>query len=84
MQSSFVLDSHLTELKGRLDENEFSKMCKRYGKVMWEAYSQILSPIFDEHPDLLPVKMGGSYVTNDENYKKIHELISEQTAVSRS
>lgn len=37
-QSSFILDSFLYELKESLEPEEFQEYCKKFGKVMGEAY----------------------------------------------
>ncbi|HEY3699071.1 MAG TPA: hypothetical protein VGK97_07050 [Spongiibacteraceae bacterium] len=78
-QSSFILDSFLNELRGKLSPDEFSEYCKKFGKVMGEAYIEILAPIWKQYPELLPKKMGGKYNFSDEIYKNIYDLILSQT-----
>jgi hypothetical protein len=78
MQSNFILDSYLNYLKENLEEKEFQAYCKKFGKIMGETLFQVLNPIWEEHPELKPVKMGGTYKTNDEHHKRIHQLIMNQ------
>lgn len=76
-QSSMILDSHLNYLKEVLDEEEFEDICKRFGKVMGEAYFQILDPIWKAHPDLLPEKMGGKYKVDENIYLEFQSLVKK-------
>lgn len=52
-----------------------AEYCRKFGKVMGEAYFQVLAPIWDQCPDLKPEKMGGLYITKDEHYRRIYELV---------
>ena len=76
-QSSIILDSHLNYLKEVLDEDEFKVMCKKVGKVMGEAYFQILDPIWKEFPELLPEQMGGNYKVDKGMHKDFQELVKK-------
>ena len=42
-------------------EEEFEAYKYQVGKCMGEIYLSILEPIFEEHPDLLPENLGGSF-----------------------
>lgn len=76
-QSSMILDSHLNYLKEVLDEDEFKVMCKKVGKVMGEAYFQILDPIWKEFPELLPKQMGGNYRVDENMHQEFQGLVKK-------
>lgn len=69
-------------LRESLDPEEFSLYCKKFGKVMSATFTEVLNPIFEQYPELVPEKMGGSYKTNDEHYKNICELVMRQAEIS--
>ncbi len=75
--SSMILDAQLRELKEVLDEEEFKALAKKFAKPMGYIYFELLSPIWDEYPELLPDKMGGSYKINDEMYRELQEVVQK-------
>jgi ABC-type transporter MlaC component len=80
-QANYILDSYLSELKQSLEPEEFSLYCKKFGKIMSTTFSEVLNPIFEQYPELVPEKMGGSYKTNDEHYNTIRELVIRQSKI---
>ncbi len=81
-QSSMLLDSHLRDLQEVMSKAEFKATCQKFGKAMGEIYLQLLDPIWKEHPDLLPEKMGGSYKVNETMYKELYEVVQKYACVS--
>lgn len=81
-QSSMLLDAHLKNLQEVLEKEEFSLLCRKFGNAMGEIYFQLLEPIYKEHPDLLPEKMGGPYKTNDSMYKELSKVVSKYASPS--
>jgi len=75
--SSMILDAQLRELKDVLDETEFKELSKRFAKPMGYIYYEILAPIWDEYPELLPEKLGGSYKINDDMYHEMQLLVKK-------
>lgn len=84
LQSTFVLDSYLLELRDKLEPEEFKDICLRFGKIMGEAHFEVLSPLWKQYPDLLPDKMGGPYKTNQEHYRNIYNLVVSQVEPLRN
>jgi len=76
-QVSMILDSHLGDIQDSVETNEFKELCQKVGKVMGEVYFQLLDPIWKEHPELLPEKMGGNYKINESMYKELYEVIQK-------
>lgn len=83
IQSNFILDAYLHDLRERVDPEEFKEYCKKFGKIMGEAFCEVLAPLWAQYPDLLPEKMGGPYQTNDEHYKNIYKLVMVQAGLSK-
>lgn len=75
--SSMILDVQLRELKDILDETEFKEISKKFSKPMGYIYFELLAPIWDEYPELLPDKMGGSYMTNEDMYNELQSVVQK-------
>jgi len=79
LQSNALLNQYLMDLEGDLEKNEYKKHCEKFGKVMAEIYLEILKPIWDEYPDLLPVEMDGNYQIDQKLFKEIYEFAQGQS-----
>jgi hypothetical protein len=55
------LNRHLLKLQSQLDVNEFDKYRRGFGQVMGALLTELVNPIYSEHPELKPVQMGGTY-----------------------
>lgn len=73
-----MLSSFLDVLREELSEDEFKQYCRKFAKIMGEPYFEVLSPLYEEPPDLKPKKLGGTLETNDDHYKNIYDLIIKQ------
>ncbi len=75
--SSMILDIQLRELKDVLDDMEFKELSKKFAKPMGYIYYEILAPIWDEYPELLPDKMGGEYIISEEMYNELQTVVQK-------
>jgi hypothetical protein len=71
LKASYILDKQLSYLKPKCGADEFSAICKNFGKCLGEIYFQIIEPITREHPDLKPRKLGGTYDVDENIYRDI-------------
>lgn len=56
------LNRHLIKLQSQLDTAEFHKYRRGFGEVMGALLTEVVNPIYSEHPNLKPTQMGGPYV----------------------
>ncbi len=56
------LNRHLIKLQSQLEPTEFDKYRRGFAEVMGALLTEIVNPIYSEHPGLKPTQMGGSYV----------------------
>jgi hypothetical protein len=61
MRINADLNRNLLRLQSQLDAAEFSKYRRGFGQVMGALLTEIVNPIYSEHPDLKPAQMGGTY-----------------------
>ena len=77
-QSNAVLNQYLMDLQDNLDKKEYKEYCHKFGKVMGEIYCEILRPLWEEYPELLPKGMEGTYEIDQKIFKNIYEIASKQ------
>jgi hypothetical protein len=58
------LDAHLSEMKAQCSEEEFARIRRGFGYVPGYMLTDIMMPIYSEHPDLKPKHLGGPYEIN--------------------
>ena len=80
--ASCVMDNHLQNLEGALDKKEFREYAQKTGKIMGEIYTEVLRPLWVEHPEFLPKQMQGEYVVNEQMYKDILEVLNKYAAIN--
>ena len=54
LQSVSQLDKTVQIVKENCDKNEFSTYHKKVGNIMGQVYCDILTPIYDQYPNLMP------------------------------
>jgi hypothetical protein len=55
------LDAQLAELKDQCSDEEFQRYRRGFGYVLGYMFTEIMTPIYAEHPDLKPEQLGGTY-----------------------
>ena len=80
--ASCIVDNHLRSLQDVLDKDEFSDYAQKSGKIMGEIYVEVLRPLWEEYPELLPKQMEGEYVVNEQMYKDILEVLNKYAAIN--
>ena len=61
LQVSAKLDAQLRTLKTQCVDEEFQVYLRGFGYVLGYMFTEIMSPIYAEHPDLKPEQLGGPY-----------------------
>ena len=61
MKVSSTLDKQLKIIMDNSSKDDFEKMRKGVSLVMGYLYTDIMEPLWHEHPDLRPEEMDGSY-----------------------
>ncbi len=79
--ASSLVNSHLQNLQGVLPKEEFNEYAHKTGKVMGEIYVEILRPLWEEHPELLPKQMDGEYAVNEQMYHDLLEVLNKYAAI---
>ena len=81
--ASCIVDNHLRNLQEVLTQDEFNEYAQKTGKIMGEIYVQVLRPLWEEFPELLPDKMdGGEYVVDENMYKDILEVLQKYASIN--
>ena len=81
--ASCIVDNHLSNLQEALTKDEFSEYAQKTGKIMGEIYLQVLRPLWEEFPELLPEQMdGGKYVVDENMYKDTLEVLQKYAAIN--
>ena len=79
LQSNALLNQYLMDLEDNLEKKEYKEHYEKFGKAMAEIYLEILKPLWNEHPDLLPIEMDGTYKIDQKLFKEIYEFTQRQT-----
>jgi hypothetical protein len=79
LQSNALLNQYLMDLEVDLEKSEYKEQCQKFGKVMAEIYLEILKPLWEKYPDLLPSEMDGTYQIDQKLFKEIYEFAQRQT-----
>ena len=74
IQANSLLNQCLMNLQEVLPAHDYKACYPRFGKAMGSIYLDILQPIYDEHPDLLPTEMGGPYSFDQSMFFKLYAL----------
>lgn len=61
LRVSSQVDRQLAKSKTACTEEEFFRIRREVGHAMGRLFDGIIRPIFEEHPDLKPVSLGGTY-----------------------
>jgi len=67
---SAQLDRQLAMLKAQCSEEEFQRYLRGFGYVLGYMFTEIMTPIYAEHPDLKPEQLGGPYRVPSSIYEK--------------
>ena len=67
---SAKLDAQLAVLKAQCSEEEFQRYLRGFGYVLGYMFTEIMTPIYVEHPDLKPEQLGGTYRVPSSIYEK--------------
>ena len=59
-RSGDQLMTALHQLKGEVSSEEFERWNQAVGRSMGTIYEELLEPIFQEHPEVVPKALGGS------------------------
>jgi len=78
LQANALLNQCLTDLESDLPEEELRDYYRKFGKSMGETYLEILEPLWEEHPDLLPVEMEGTFDIDHTIFKTLYKLAATQ------
>ena len=68
LQVSRKLTQHLSKAREECTEEDYTKLCKSFGKVLGCLYSDVMQPIYDRHPELKPVQLDGTYAIDPAIY----------------
>jgi len=69
LKVSAQLDAQLATLKAQCSDEEFQQYRRGFGYVLGYMLTEIMNPIYLEHPDLKPEQLGGTYRVPDSIYK---------------
>lgn len=61
MRVSSTLDKHLRKIMENSSKEDFEKMRSSIGFAMGYLYTDVLEPLWHQHPELRPEDMDGSY-----------------------
>jgi hypothetical protein len=61
LQVSAKLDAQLRILETQCAEEEFQVYLRGFGYVLGYMFTEIMTPIYTEHPELRPEQLGGPY-----------------------
>ncbi len=61
LRVSAKLDAQLAVLKTQCSDEEFQRYLRGFGYVLGYMFTEIMTPIYAEHPDLKPEQLGGTY-----------------------
>ena len=65
------MDQSVGLVRDTCDDAEFESYRRNVGNVMGLILTEILNPIYKEHPDLKPIDLGGSKVIDKSLYEPI-------------
>ncbi|WP_028117788.1 hypothetical protein [Ferrimonas senticii] len=65
MQVSGKLDQSVCFVMDKDSPESFTAYRSSAGKIMGALYLEMLQPLWQRYPELLPVQMGGSYQVDD-------------------
>lgn len=60
-KASAELNAQLARLRDQCSEEEFRRYRRSFGYVLGYMLTEILNPLYDEHPELKPEQLGGTY-----------------------
>ena len=69
LQLSGKLDRHLGRIQAECSEDDFRKFRKGIGYVLGYLYTEVMDPIYREHPQLRPQQLGGPYTVDEGIYE---------------
>jgi hypothetical protein len=55
------LDAQLAKLQSQCSDDEFQQYRRGFGYVLGYMLTEIMNPIYAEHPELKPEQLGGTY-----------------------
>ena len=61
LRLSAELNSQLLKIKGECSDEEFQRYRRGFGYIMGYMLTEVMNPIYAEHPDLKPEQLGGPY-----------------------
>ena len=61
LRVSAKLNEQVAILKVQCPEEEFQRYRRGFGQVLGYMLTEIMNPIYAEHPDLKPEQLGGTY-----------------------
>jgi hypothetical protein len=64
LKTSSDFNAKLISIQEQCTDKEFEKSRLSTGKVLAEILLEFMNPIYDEHPELRPEGLGGSYKVN--------------------
>lgn len=71
-----MVNRNLIEIREKCSEEEFIKYRKGTGYVMGYLQTEFMNPIYEEHPELMPKELGGSYELDTSSYDELFKLIT--------
>ncbi len=66
-----MLNNQLTKIQETCDKQEAQRYTKGTGYVLGYLLTEIMNPIYKEHPDLKPKQMDGPYEIDPEIYENM-------------
>ena len=79
MQISGKLDQSVRFVLDKDTNSNFETYRLNVGKIMGELYLDMLRPLWDRYPELLPEDMGGPYKINPKIYEPSFYMPGEKT-----
>jgi len=61
LRLSAELNSQLLRIKGECSDDEFQRYRRGFGYIMGYMLTEVMNPIYAEHPELKPEQLGGPY-----------------------
>lgn len=62
LETNARFNALLLKIQAECSEQEFSELRSAFGQVMGRVVLEISRPLYERHPELRPVELGGSYV----------------------
>lgn len=72
-----LFDTHLSESKATMEENEFNELKQKTGHCMGKIYTELLNPLWESNPKLRPTQAGGSHLVDDELQTQVIQLCKQ-------